>query len=184
MTEVQALKTQRFVVPEIVSSHFHIRQGDIIADFGAGRGFFVKVLSKLAGEEGRVYACEIQKNLVETVGDMARTERLNNVEIIWCDLEEHNGTKIPDDVLDVGVVINTLFQLADKDTALEEIKRTLRSGGKLFVIDWSESFGGLGPQPDQVISENDAKALVEKHGFTFDHSFDAGDHHYGLAFRL
>ena len=74
--------------------------------------------------------------------------------------------------------------MEDKDTALEEAKRIVRPGGKLMLVDWSESFGGLGPQPDQVIVAKDARELCEKHGFTHERDFDAGDHHYGLAFRL
>ena len=56
--------TIRFVIPSVVSSHFHIRDGDIVADFGAGVGNFIPELSKRAGPDGRVYACEIQKNLI------------------------------------------------------------------------------------------------------------------------
>lgn len=182
MTEVAAL--QRFVVPEVVATHFHLRPGDKVADFGAGRGFFTKTLSQMVGQEGTVYACEIQKQLVEAIGELARTEHLGNVSPVWCDIEELNGSKIPTDVLDAAIVVNSMFQFEDKGTALEEIKRTLRSGGKLFIIDWTESFGGLGPHPDQVLSESDARALAEQHGFVFERSFDAGDHHYGLALRV
>lgn len=182
MTEVAALK--RFVVPDIVATNFHLRSGDVIADFGAGRGYFTKVLSQMVGPEGTVFACEIQKPLVEAIGELARTEHLGNVSPVWCDIEDIGGSKIHDDVLDVALLVNSFFQLEDKDTALEEIKRTLRKGGKFFLIDWSESFGGLGPHPDQVVNQNDARALAEAHGFVLDRSFDAGDHHYGLAFRL
>jgi len=130
-----------------------------------------------------VYACEIQKNLVEAIGETIRTENLSNVEALWCDIEAVGGTKIEDDTLDAAIVVNTLFQMEDRSTAMKEVMRTLRSGGKLFVIDWSESFGGLGPQPGQVISEADVRDLCETEGFTFDRDFDSGDHHYGLAFR-
>lgn len=173
----------RFVMPEVVVSHFHLRPGDTVGDFGAGAGNFARVLSRAVGNEGRVYACEIQKNLVESLADMVRQERLGNVEPIWSDIESIGGTKIEDNVLDAAVVVNTLFQMEDKDTGIEEIKRTMRQGGKLFVIDWSESFGGLGPQTNDVLSEDDAKALIEAHGFVYERPFDAGDHHYGLAFR-
>lgn len=169
--------------PEVVSTHFHIRAGDSVADFGAGRGFFVEILADLVGPEGQVYACEIQKNLVEAIGETIRTKGLGNVEALWCDIEALNGTKITDAALDVAIIVNTFFQMEDKDTALSEVSRTLRSGGKLFVVDWSESFGGLGPQPDQVVTEGAARDKCEAAGFVFERSFDAGDHHYGLAFR-
>lgn len=184
MTEVAALGKRRFVVPDIVVTHFHLREGDVVADLGAGNGFFIKALSERVGPSGTVHACEIQKNLVETIGDLVRRENINNVEVHWCDLEDQNGSKLHDDVLDAGIVVNCLFQFEEKDAALTEFKRVLRGGGKLFLVDWSESFGGLGPQPDQVITKNDATALFEKHGFTLEREFDAGDHHYGLAFRL
>lgn len=177
------LVTGRFVIPHIVASHFHLRPGDTVADFGAGSGYFIETLANLVGPQGRVYACEIQKNLVEKIGDLARSKGLSQVQPLWADLEDHGGTKIPDGVLDAAIMVNTFFQFDDRDTALQEVLRTLRSGGKFFLIDWSESFGGLGPQPEQVVTAEAAEAAAETVGFIFEHPFDAGDHHYGLAFR-
>ncbi len=173
----------RFVVPEVVSTHFHLRPGDTVGDFGAGTGFFATVLSRLVGHEGKVYCVEIQKNLVEKLVDKVRREHLSNVEVIWGDLEEDGATKIPDGSLDAAVIVNTLFQTEDRYLAVREISRTLRSGGKLFIIDWTESWGGLGPQPGNVLDKDEARAVAESAGLTFEREFDAGGHHYGLAFR-
>lgn len=173
----------QFVVPEVVASHFHINEGDAVADFGAGSGYFLKSLSTRAGGAGRVYACEIQKSLVEKIVDLARAQHLHNIHPLWCDLEEINGIKIQSNTLDTGILVNTLFQIQDKETAIKEIGRTLRSGGKLFIIDWTESYGGLGPRPSDVISVSEAKALLESNQFIFEREFPAGEHHYGLAFR-
>jgi ubiquinone/menaquinone biosynthesis C-methylase UbiE len=173
----------RFVDPNVVVTHFHIREGDVVADFGAGGGFFVEVLARLVGQSGRVYACEIQRELVEKIGALVRTKGLFSVDPIWCDMEMDHGVKIADGALDVAIMVNTLFQLEHKDVALGEVARTVRSGGKFFIIDWSESFGGLGPQPGDVVTSVQAKALVEAAGFVYERTFDAGDHHYGVAFR-
>ena len=173
----------RFVVPEIVSSHFHLRKGDAVADFGAGTGYFIPHLSRMVGTDGRVFACEIQKNLVETITALVREKRLSNVEVLWCDFETSGGMKLRDSSIDVGVLVNTLFQIEQKDAAFEEFARTIRSGGKLFVIDWTSSFAGLGPPASHVVTADDVKGLAESHRFVFERSFDAGHHHYGLAFR-
>lgn len=177
------MPTGRFVVPEIVATHFHFREGDVVADFGAGSGYFLEAFSKAVGQTGRVYACEIQRELVEKLGNTARAQNLTNVDPLWCDIEEPNGIKIANGVLDAAVLINTLFQVEDKAATLGEAMRTLRSGGKFIVIDWSESFGGLGPQPGQVVHKVDAQMMVEAAGFVLEREFDAGDHHYGLAFK-
>ena len=176
-------KSGRFVIPEAVATHFHLRAGDTVADFGAGMGNFAVALSRLVGDEGTVYACEIQKNLVEAIEGKVRNAGLSNVETIWCDLEAENGTKLKDGVLDAGILVNTLFIMEEKEVAVKEMARTLRPGGKMFVIDWSESFGGLGPQPDQVVTAQAVKDLLEAAGLVFEREFDAGDHHYGLSFR-
>ena len=173
----------RFVVPSVVATHFHLREGDVVADFGAGGGYYLQALSEAVGPTGRVYACEIQRELVEKMGNMARSQNLSNIDPIWCDIEEPNGVKIADKTLDVVVLINTLFQVEDKNTTLGEVTRTLRPGGKVIVVDWSESFGGIGPQPDQVLSEDAALTLLESNGFVLERKFDSGDHHYGLAFK-
>lgn len=173
----------RFVVPDVVATHFHFKAGDAIADFGAGSGFFLKVLADATGPTGRVFACEIQKNLVEKLGDLIRVQGLGNVTPLWCDFEEVGGVELRDGVLDGAIMVNTLFQLDDKAAALAEIRRTLRAGGTLHLIDWTESFGGLGPQAGQVIGKEAAVDLLESSGFLYEREYPAGDHHYGCAFR-
>lgn len=177
------MNEMRFVEPQIVSTHFHLRAGDVVGDFGAGTGNFAPVLSRLVGEEGKVYCFEVQKNLVEKLEDNIRANHLSNVSSAWVDIEEEGGTKLKDGMLDVAICVNALFQTEDKEAALKEITRNLRTGGKLFIIDWSESWGGLGPQPNHVLEKDDARAFAETCGLTFERDFDAGAHHYGLAFR-
>ncbi len=173
----------KFMEPRTACSHFHLREGDSVADFGAGAGHFMKPLSEAVGRSGKVYVCEIQKNLVHALGVRAHEQHLSNVHPLWCDFEAPNGTKLQDGILDAGILSNVLFQMTDKDAALREISRVLRKGAKLFVIDWTDSFGGLGPQPDHVVKEEEARRLLQHAGCVVEHTFPAGDHHYGLACR-
>ena len=136
--------TSSFLVPDIVVSHFHIKEGDVVADFGTGSGHFLKALSMRVGS-GKVYACEIQKALVEKISHHVHAQQLLNIYPLWCDLEELNGLKITTDSVDVGILVNTLFQIENKKTAIEEMSRTIHVGGRLVVIDWTDSFNGLGP---------------------------------------
>lgn len=173
----------RFVIPDVVSTHFHFKAGDTVADFGAGAGAFLLPLAKLVGEEGKIIACEIQKGLVEKLATQARSLGLNNVDAVWCDVEKKGGIPLSEQRLDGAILVNTLFQFADKSSAFSEIQRVLRSGALFHVIDWSESFAGLGPTPDMVITKTEVISLAESHGFVFEKDYPAGDHHYGLMFR-
>ena len=171
------------MVPNVVVSHFHLRAGDIVADFGACSGFFLKPLSEAVGPEGKVYAVEIQKVLVEKLGEFVHLSGLSNVDALWCDLEEEEGIKLEDATLDAAIMVNTLFQIQDKETTIKEMKRVLKRGGVLHIIDWSESFRGLGPQPNDVLQKEDAIALFEAQQFNLEKEYPAGDHHYGFTVK-
>ncbi|HEU4677818.1 MAG TPA: methyltransferase domain-containing protein [Candidatus Paceibacterota bacterium] len=173
----------KFAEPKTVASHFHLREGDSVADFGAGSGHYMEPLSALVGRTGSVYLCDIQKNLVDSLGARARERRLSNTHPMWADVETKGGVRLRDEALDAVLISNLLFQLHDREAGLREAARVLRKGGKLIVVDWTDSFGGLGPHPDHVVREADAKALGEKTGFSFERTFPAGDHHYGIVFR-
>ena len=173
----------KFIDPSAAVSHFHLREGDVVADFGAGSGHYMQPLSRAVGSTGLVYLCEIQKNLVDSLGIKAGDERITNARPIWCDMEKKGGTKLSDGLLDAGLLSNVLFQIQDKVIALLEIARVIRKGGKLFIIDWTDSYGGLGPQPKDVIIESEARTLLEQAGFVVESTFPAGEHHYGLACR-
>lgn len=177
------LPTGRFVDPESVVSHFHLKDGDAVADFGAGSGFFLQAISTRIGNDGRLFACEIQKSLVEKIAENARLLGLTNVHPIWCDLEEPEGIKIPAGSIDVGILTNTLFLIEDKEAAIKEMARTLRTGANFYIVDWTESFSGMGPIEDHVITAATTTALLEANGFVLERDYPAGDHHYGLAFR-
>ncbi len=173
----------QFVIPQNAVSHFHLLKGDRVADIGAGSGHFSFALARAVAPDGRVFAIEIQKSLAERIQKEAHAKRITNVEVIWADLEHPKGVRIADGTLDAVVLANVLFQMGDRKRVLAEISRMLRVGGKLFVIDWTDSFGGMGPHPDLMVSEDEAKKLVATAGYNFVRNFPAGSHHYGLAFK-
>jgi len=171
-----------FADPEKNVRQFYLKEGWRVADFGAGSGAYAVAAAKRVGETGSVLAVEVQKELVAKVQKYAQEEGVDNVEVLWGDIEELGGSKIADKSVDAVILANVLFQVEDKRGLLSEVKRVLVPGGKVFVIDWTESFGGVGPQPDMVISLQEAKRMLGEAGFASDREFDAGERHYGFAF--
>lgn len=169
-----------FVSPENIVERLGIHPGMTVADFGAGAGAYAVSAGRLVGKKGVVYAIDIQKELISRVKNEAKKAGLENVEVIWGDLEEEGGSKLDSDIADVVIASNILFQIKDKDAFLREILRVLKPGGKVCVVDWSESFGGVGPPEELVVSESAAKSLFEENGFLIDRSLSPGAHHYGF----
>lgn len=173
----------KFADPQSIVTHFHLREGDVVADFGAGSGHYMDPLAKAVTHAGKVYLCEIQRPLVDTLTIRAHEKGYHQVRPLWSDIEKTRGVNLNDGVLDAALLSNTLFQLEDKRAGLREIARTVRKGGKFFIVEWSDSYGGMGPKSADIVYEENTRKLCEEVGLTFERTFPAGDHHYGLAFR-
>lgn len=162
---------------------FGLLRGMHVADFGSGSGFYTIAAAKSVGDGGRVYAIDIQKELLHKIKNEANIEHIFNIEIIWGDIEKIGGTKLRNSSVDAVIASNIFFQVESKDTLCLEAKRILKKGGKILVVDWTDSFGGLGPRQSDVFSMLSARELFQKNDFVFDKEFNAGEHHYGLIFK-
>lgn len=171
-----------FSNPEKNVAQLGLKEGMKVADFGAGTGLYSKAASFRVGTEGKVYAIEVQKDLVKKLESEVKNWGSSNIECIWGDIESKNGTKIADHTMDAVIVSNVLFQVEDKSGLIDEAKRVLKNDGKILLIDWSESFGGMGPSPDHVINSQKATELFTSRGFKFLENIVVSDHHYGIIF--
>ncbi len=156
-----------------------IMHGMKIVDIGAGSGFYSIEAARLAGSMGRVYAVDVQKDLLERLRSEAGAQGVKNIEVVWGNAEKIGGTKLRESIADRVIVSNVLFQIEKPDDFCLEMRRLLKPGGKVMVIDWSEA-SPLSPQT--LVTSPKATALFEKSGFKLEHTFGAGDHHYGLIF--
>lgn len=158
---------------------FGFREDDIVADLGAGTGHYTIPLAELV-PKGKVYAVELQKDFLTTIKNRAKEAQLENVEIIWGNVEKLGGTKIGDNVVDAVIASNILFQVEDKEKFIEEMKRILKSKGRVLFIDWSESSI---LRKTNIIPKDKALEMFKKKGFVLEQKIDAGEHHYGMILR-
>ncbi len=154
-----------------------------VADLGAGSGAYTVAAARRVRDFGKVYAIEVQKDLAIRVKNAASKEGLSNVEAIWGDIERRGGTKLADSSVDAVIASNVLFQLEDKEGSVSEIDRILKPGGKVLVIDWKESYGGMGPEAGAVLSADQAKHLFLAKGFSFEKDIAPGRQHYGFIVK-
>jgi ubiquinone/menaquinone biosynthesis C-methylase UbiE len=154
-----------------------LSEGMRVADIGAGSGFYTIEAGRKVGSSGRIYAIDVQKNLLERLRTVAASHGVRNIEVIWGNAEKIGGTKVREAMVDRVICSNVLFQIEKPDDFALEMKRIIKPGGKIMVVDWSET----SPlSPGTVFPEMKARTLFEKSGFKFEQDFDAGDHHYGL----
>ncbi len=169
-----------FSAPEKNIEQLQLAPNQIVADFGAGSGAYTIAAAQAMNGTGKVYAIEVQKNLLTTLQNTCTAAHLNNVAYIWGNIELPGGSKLGDNSCDVVIVSNVLFQAPDKRSLLMEARRVLRPNGKILLIDWTASFNNMGPTQDQIVSEAEAKKLAESCRMDVKRTIDAGNYHYGL----
>lgn len=170
-----------FISPLDHIATLELSPGDIVVDAGVGSGAYALASARAVTDRGIVYAIDIHKDLLARVHNDAEKEGLMNVHTLWGDIEVAGGMQVENNIADAVLVCNTLFMIEDKDGLMEEVKRVLKSSGKLLIVDWSDSHGGVGPHSDHVFLEQDAKALCERHGFRVVRAVDGAAHHYGFV---
>jgi ubiquinone/menaquinone biosynthesis C-methylase UbiE len=161
-------------------SKLDLKDGMKVVDLGAGSGFYTFEVAKRVGPSGRVYAVDVQKDLMERLRGVGVAQGLRNIEVIWGNVEKIGGTKLREAIADCVVASNVLFQVEKPDDFVLEIKRILKPEGKVLVVDWSEA-SALSPKT--LVPAMKAQVLFEKAGFKLEQSFDAEDHHYGMIFK-
>ncbi len=174
-----------FIKPQEVVSNLVLSTGMVVGDFGIGSGAFTEELAREVGKEGKVYAVDIQKNLLERVRKHFLEININNTEFIFGDLENKNGSKLADNSLDLVLLSAIFFQVDNDENLAQEAVRVVKPGGRIVVIDWKESFTGIGPSPDLIFNEHKAIQLFSKFNTEIIQRLEkVGKYHYGVIFRL
>src|SRR3989344_2888945 len=135
--------TGGFMQPERIVGEFGIREGMSVADFGSGAGYFTIILGQKVGENGKVYALDVQETALDNVRVKARAADVKNVETIRTDLEVAGSSGLPDNSQDAVLLANILFQSDKKSDIIREAVRVLKNGGRIILIDWKPGTGGF-----------------------------------------
>ncbi|RJO59216.1 methyltransferase domain-containing protein [Candidatus Parcubacteria bacterium] len=159
--------------------------GQVVADLGCGgSGYFVLQAAKMVGSKGTVFGIDVLKSALSNLVSRAKLAGLSNIVPVWSNLEIFRGARlVRDEIVDVGLLINLLFQSKRHSDIFRETYRMLKSRGRLLVIDWKVSGMKMGPDHENLVSPQSVKEAAMDAGFEFLEEFSAGPYHFALVFR-
>ena len=154
-----------------------------VADLGCGNmGYFAFQSAKIVGNNGKVFAVDIMKTILEIIDRRIRTDNLKNIKTVWSDIEKFKATKIENSSLDIALLINILYQSQKRVEILRESIRMLKKGGKIVIVEWKNCKIPFGPPISERVKMEVLEINASKLGLKLEKKFFAGSYHYGLIF--
>ncbi|MBI4344631.1 MAG: class I SAM-dependent methyltransferase [Euryarchaeota archaeon] len=168
------------ISPREILGAVGLTEGMQVADVGCGVGVFAIPAALLVGGDGIVYAIDPQEEMLSILRDRASAAGAGNIRPLRSS-EEH--IPIPDGTLDLVLMVDVLHEL-EGDGTLREVRRILRTGGTLVVIDWRmEGREDMGPPREERVPEGEVRRRLSSLGFGDVRRVKAGEEHYALLFR-
>jgi predicted methyltransferase len=159
-----------FQRPDQVMDALHIAEGSVVADLGAGGGWFTVRIARRVGPNGRVYAEDIQNEMVESIRRRVQREELRNVTTV---LGTPVDPQIPEGALDAALIVDAYHEMEQPIALLKNVAKALKPGGVIGIVNFTKDGGGPGPpmeervDPDKVIADARAAGLVLRSHETF-----------------
>ncbi len=166
---------------EEIMARLHLRAGDIVADIGAGSGYFTIPIAARVGNKGLVFAEEIQIEMINYISRKVEKLDLKNVRVIFGKPEDPS---LLENFFNLAFLANTYHELEKPFLMLENIKKDLRHSGRLAIIDWDPAKQSpFGPPIEVKVPENILVKEVERAGFELIEKHNFMPYHYFLVFK-
>jgi arsenite methyltransferase len=119
--------------PQKVIAALNIRPGDRVADLGSGGGYFTFRLAEAVGPGGRVYAVDIDRDMVDLIAKRIKQETLSNIEPV---LAKSDDPLLPKTGVDLIFTSNTYHHIDKRIAYFANLRKYLRPGGRIAIIDF------------------------------------------------
>lgn len=163
--------------PHQVIEALGLRDGAVIADLGAGTGYFTVRLAHML-PASRIYAVDVEPQMVDYLARRAERGRLDHVKAI---LAKADDPLLPEPV-DLVLLVDTYHHLADRREYFLRLSRYLKPGGAIAVIDFSQR-SPIGPPPAERLAPDIVTREMARSGFELQAEHDFLPNQYFLVFR-
>lgn len=157
-----------------------LKRGQVVADVGAGSGYYTSLLARAVGPTGRVYATDIQPEMLEVLGRRIEREKLRNVVPL---LATETDPRLPPGELDLILMVDVYHELALPQEVLRRLKPALKPDGRFVLIEYRKESDWVPIREEHKMSVKEARLELEAEGYRFDRVIDVLPWQHILVFR-
>ena len=146
-----------------------LKPGMVVADIGAGSGYYASRIAKRVGATGRVYATDIQPGMIEILDRRIKSEGLSNVTTILGGMDD---PRLPAASIDLAIMVDVYHELQQPQLFLQRLKPAFKPGGRLVLLEFRKEDPNVPILEVHKMSVAEVKAELEHEGFIIDRVID------------
>ena len=165
--------------PDEVIAALDLKPGETLADIGAGSGYFSFRFARKVGDSGRVYAVDINSDMILFMNRNIRDKKIKNVTTI---LSAPDDPLLADASINRFFICNTWHHVQNRPRYMALMKKMLKPGGQVIILDYKKKQLPVGPPPEMKRAKREVIAEMEAGGFKLAKDHDFLPYQYFLVF--
>jgi ubiquinone/menaquinone biosynthesis C-methylase UbiE len=167
--------------PDQILAHLNLPAHQTFAEIGCGPGYFTLEAARQMGPEATVWGVDLSEEMLARLVDRAAAAGLPQVKPVLAEEEDefplHTGT------VEAALIANAYHETDPASNFLFELKRILKPGAPVLVVEWRPEPTPFGPPQDERLRASDVQEEFELAGFTCLGERPVGPYHWGLLFQ-
>ncbi|MFN0166212.1 MAG: class I SAM-dependent methyltransferase [Bryobacteraceae bacterium] len=166
--------------PDLALDVLRIQKGDVVADVGAGVGYFAWRLAERVGPMGRVYAVDIQPEMLRLLEQNMARRKLTNVQAVLGTVDD---PKLPAGEIDLILMVDVYHEFSEPQKMLRRMRAALKPTGRMVLLEYRKEEPWIPIRLEHKMTEKEVRLEVESEGFTFESNLKTLPRQHILVFR-
>jgi precorrin-6B methylase 2 len=167
--------------PDKAIEALKIAPGSTVADIGAGVGYFSWRLAKVVGPTGKVYANDLQPEMIERLKKNMEERSITNVEPV---VGKFDDPMLPKGAIDLALLVDVYHEFSEPQKMLDHIRESLKPDGRMVLLEYRKEDAKLAIKELHKMTVAEAKAEIEPQGFRLDQVLEILPQQHILIFKL
>ena len=172
---------ENYQKPNEVLDVLALKPGEVVADIGAGSGYFTVRFSNALKESGKVYAVDVSQDMIDYLNRRIQETNARNVTTV---MAAPDDPRLPDASVDRIFICDTWHHIENRSQYLARLKKALRAGGQIIMIDFQKRDLPVGPPIEMKIAREDLIREMESAGYHLVQEHTFLPYQYFLVFMV
>ena len=157
-----------------------LKPGMVVADVGAGTGYYARRMAPLVGSSGIVYGVDVQPEMLKLLVEGAKAAGLGNIKPV---LASTTDLKLPEASIDLAIMVDVYHELAFPFEVMQSLVRALKPGGKVVFVEYRLEDPRVPIKPLHKMSEAQVRKEAAVHALTYERTASTLPWQHVVIFR-